>query len=170
MKLLIRPASGRDLAGINDIYNDAVLNTTATFDLDPRDEEGARAWYHAHGPQYPIFVAEREQQVVGWSSLSPYAPRPAYRFSVEDSVYVHRDYRGQGVGRALLEPLLTAAAALGYHAVIAKIAEHNEASLALHRRAGFVPVGTLKAVGWKFHRWLDVEILQLLLPGNGAQW
>lgn len=161
--ILVRPASGRDLAAINEIYNDAVLNTTATFDVEPRDEEAARAWYLAHGPAYPLLVAERGRTIVGWSSLSPYAPRPAYRFTVEDSVYVHRDCRGQGVGRVLLASLLEAAVALGYHSVIAKIADGNEPSLALHRRAGFAPVGTLRAVGWKFGRWLDVEILQLLL-------
>ena len=143
----IRPASGRDITAINDIYNRAVLKTTATFELDPRDEEAARVWFLAHGPTYPIFVAERDGEVIGWSSLSPYAPRPGYRYTVEDSVYVREDCRGQRVGSALMYALVEAAAALGYRAVVAKIADHNEASLALHRSAGFQHVGVLTTVG-----------------------
>ncbi|MGE5599195.1 MAG: GNAT family N-acetyltransferase, partial [Bacteroidota bacterium] len=163
----VRPASGRDLDAMNDIYNESVLNSTATFDLEPRDADAARAWFLAHGPAYPLLVAEQGETVVGWASLSPFAPRPAYRLTVEDSVYVHRDHRGRGVGRALLRELLTAASALGYHAVIAKIADHNESSLALHRRFGFVAAGTLKEVGWKFGKWLDVDILQRSLAEPG---
>ena len=162
--LLIRPAAGRDIKAINDIYNQAVVKTTATFELDPRDGEAARVWFLAHGPTYPIFVAERDGEVIGWSSLSPYAPRPGYRFTVEDSIYVREDCRGQRVGSALMHAVVEAAVALGYRAVVAKIADHNQASLALHRAAGFQPVGVLTMVGRKFGRWLDVDLLELLLP------
>ncbi|MCL6613078.1 MAG: GNAT family N-acetyltransferase [Firmicutes bacterium] len=161
---LVRPAALEDLPAIEEIYNEAGVATTASFDLQPRTEEEARAWFLAHGPAYPIFVAEMDGRVVGWASLSPYAAKEAYRYTVEDSVYVHREFRGRGVGRALLMAVMEAAAALGYRAVVAKIADGNEASLALHRRAGFVHVGTLIAVGRKFGRWLDVDFLELLLP------
>lgn len=160
----IRPAAGRDIPAINEIYNLGGIQTTASFELEPRSEEAARAWYLAHGPAYPIFVAERDGEVIGWSSLSPYAPRPGYRYTVEDSVYVRADCRGQGVGSALMKAVVEAAAALGYRALVAKIADHNEASLALHRAAGFQPVGVLTAVGRKFGRWLDVDLLELVLP------
>ncbi len=160
----IRPAAGRDIKAINDIYNQAVLETTATFELNPRDEEAARAWFLAHGPAYPVFVAERAGRVIGWSSLGPYAPRPGYRYTVEDSVYVREDSRGQGVGSALMRAVVEAAAALGYRAVVARIADHNQASLALHRAAGFRHVGVLTAVGRKFGRWLDVDLMELVLP------
>jgi len=162
----IRLACGDDLREINSIYNEAVLNTTATFDLEIRELQSARAWYHAHGPAYPIFVAEENAQVIGWSSLSPFAPRPAYRFTAEDSIYIHQDFRGRGAGGALLRALLEAADALGYKAIIAKIAEHNEVSLALHHRAGFIMAGTLQSVGYKFGRWIDLDLLQRLLPAH----
>lgn len=160
----IRPAAGPDITAINDIYNQAVVKTTATFELNPRDGEAARAWYLAHGPTYPVFVAERDGEVIGWSSLSPYAPRPGYRYTVEDSVYVREGCRGQGVGSALLRAVVEAAAALGYRALVAKIADHNEASLALHRTVGFQHVGVLTTVGRKFGRWLDVDLMELVLP------
>ena len=166
--LLIRPASGRDIGAMNEIYNDAAVNTTASFDLEPRGDEEARALFLAHGPAYPLLAAEQDGLVVGWASLSPFAPRRGYRYTVEDSVYVRRDRRGQGVGRALLAALIEAAAALGYRAIVAKVADHNEASLALHRSAGFAPVGTLRAVGRKFGRWLDVDLLELVLPERSA--
>ncbi|MGE5527570.1 MAG: N-acetyltransferase family protein [Patescibacteria group bacterium] len=164
----IRSASGGDLAAINDIYNDAVLHTTATFDLEPRGMEEASAWFRAHGAAYPLFVAACGGRVIGWSSLSPYAPRPAYRYTVEDSVYVHRDYRGRGAGRALLAAVVQAAAALGYRAIVAKVADHNGPSLAVHKALGFAEIGTLIAVGYKFDRWLDVDLLELLLPAGRA--
>jgi len=162
---VIRPATLEDLPAIEEIYNEGGVATTASFDLEPRSWEEARAWFLAHGAVYPIFVAETAGgRVAGWAALSPYAARKAYRYTVEDSVYVHRDFRGQGAGRALLAAVVEAAAALGYRAVVAKIADGNEASLALHRRAGFVHVGRLVAVGRKFGRWLDVDFLELLLP------
>ncbi len=160
----IRAATGADIAAINEIYNEGGVMTTASFDTEPQSEERARAWFLSHGPAYPIFVAERDGQVIGWSALSPFAPRAAYRLTVEDSVYVRAGFRGQGTGRALLQAAVEAARALGYRAVIAKIADHNGPSLALHERMGFVRVGALAAVGRKFGRWLDVEILELLFP------
>ncbi len=169
MNLTVRAARYDDLAALNAIYNESVLHSTATFDVEPRGEEEARAWFLGHGPAYPLFTAEAEGRILGWSSLSPFAPRPAYRFTVEDSIYVHEDYRGQGVGRSLLTAALAAAQALGYRAVVAKIADHNEASLALHQGLGFMPAGTLTAVGWKFGRWLDVDYLELLLAKEGGR-
>ena len=160
----VRPAGGPDITAINDIYNQAVVHTTATFELDPRDGQAARAWFLAHGPTYPVFAAERDGEVIGWSSLSPYAPRPGYQYTAEDSVYVREDCRGQRVGSALMYALVEAAAALGYRAVVAKIADQNEASLALHRAAGFQHVGVLTTVGRKFGRWLDVDPMELVLP------
>jgi len=162
----VRRATMDDLAAIEEIYNEAGIATTASFELAPRSVEEAQAWFDAHGPAYPIFVAVRDGRVIGWASLSPYSPMAAYRYTVEDSVYVHSGFRRQGVGHALLAAVVEAAAALGYRAVVAKIVAGNEASLALHRKAGFVPVGKLVGVGYKFDRWLDVDLLELFLPAG----
>ncbi|NLG84301.1 MAG: N-acetyltransferase [Firmicutes bacterium] len=162
----VRRATMDDLAAIEEIYNEAGIATTASFELAPRSVEEAQAWFDAHGPAYPIFVAVRDGRVIGWASLSPYSPMAAYRYTVEDSVYVHSGFRRHGVGHALLAAVVEAAAALGYRAVVAKIVAGNEASLALHRKAGFVPVGKLVGVGYKFDRWLDVDLLELFLPAG----
>lgn len=165
MQLVVRPAEERDIPALLAIYNEAVLTTTATYDIEPQSIDARRAWFEERRAQgLPVFVAERGGRVVGWSALNPFRPRPGYRFTVENSVYVAGDARGQGVGAALLPPLVERARALGCHAIIAGIDAANDASLRLHARHGFEKVAHLKEVGWKFGRWLDVVYLQLTLP------
>jgi phosphinothricin acetyltransferase len=106
---------------------------------------------------------------VGFGSLSAYRDRPAYRTTVEDSVYVHPDHQGRGVGRAVLGELVEVANARGFHTVIARIVGHNEASIAVHERLGFEPVGVEREVGRKFHQWLDVVVMQRLLGDAGVE-
>lgn len=165
MGVLIRPATRADVPAILDIYNEAVINTTASYDYEPTTLDARMAWFEAHASAgYPVLVAEDERDgVVGWSSLSAFHPRAGYRFTVEDSVYIAPGCRGRGVGRQLLAPLIEQARLSGYRAIIALIDSENAASIRLHARFGFERAAYLKQVGYKFGRWLDVVYMQLLL-------
>jgi phosphinothricin acetyltransferase len=161
--LRIEPACRRHLQAITEIYNDAVVNTTATFDSAPRTIEEQEAWMDAHGDRYPIIIASIDVELVGWGSLSAHGDRDCYRNTAEDSVYVRSDFRGRGIGTRILDVLVGEARRSGYHALIARIDAGNEASIALHAAAGFEEVGMLREVGYKFGRWLDVVLMELLL-------
>jgi L-amino acid N-acyltransferase YncA len=161
--ILIRDAGEADLERINDIYTQAVLRSTATFDTAARTMEERRVWFSRHGGAHPVVVAEEGADIYGWAALSRYSSRSAYDHTVEDSVYIAEECRGKGIGTLLLAELILQARRLGHHAVIARIAQDNPASIRLHEAAGFFPVGTLKEVGLKFGRLLDVHILELLL-------
>ena len=161
---LIREAAPADAAAINDIYNDAVLASTATFHIQPLTLDERLAWLHEHSATlYPAFVAETDGRIAGWAALSRYATRCAYRFTVEDSIYVARDCRRRGIGAALLRRLLLAAAECRHHSVIAQVADHNRASIMLHEAFGFRTVGELKEVGFKLGHWLDITLMQKMI-------
>ena len=167
MPLTVRLAVDTDAEAIRDIYNQEVLGSTVTFDLVPRGLETQVAWLAAHDGAHPATVATDEAgEVVGFGSLSPWRSRPAYNTSVEDSVYVRDDQRGQGVGRLLLADLVERARSHGFHAVFARIVGGHEASIALHVALGFEVAGVEREVGRKFGRWLDVVVMELLL-GEG---
>lgn len=161
----IRAATIEDVPEILAIYNDAVLTQTCTADVEPRNLEERLDWYRDrmhHG--CPVFVAEgSEGEVVGWSSYCFYHPRPGYRFTVENSVYVAVDRRGQGIGKRLLLPLIESAKTQKLHSIIASIDGDNEASIRLHAGFGFQLAGRLRETVRKFDRWLDVVYMQLLL-------
>ena len=161
----IRPALLADLPGILEIYNEAVLNTTASYDYEPRTLEQRLTWFEDHQKQnYPVFVAENDQrQIAGWSALNPFHARPGYRFTAENSVYVAADARGRGIGKLLMPPLIAAARQRRLRAIIAAIDAQNEVSIRLHAGFGFEKVACLKQVGFKFGRWLDVVYMELLL-------
>ena len=151
-----------DAEAIRAIYNLEVLTGTNTFDLVPRTLEDQQAWIDRHRGAHPAVVAW-DDRVLGFAVVSPFRDRAAYATTVEDSVYVHREHRGKGVGRALLEEVLCLAAGHGFHAVIARISSENDASLHLHRACGFELVGIEKEVGRKHGRWLDVAELQKMV-------
>jgi L-amino acid N-acyltransferase YncA len=159
----LREATDADQGAIMGIYNDAVLHSTATFDLEPRIWERQRRWLHEHRSPYGIFVATQGDAVVGWGSLSPFRPKPGYRFTAEDSIYVHRDFRGRGIGASLLGLLLEAASRGRFHCVMALIDGDNAVSIRLHERFGFRQVGIFREVGFKFDRWLDVVHMQRMV-------
>jgi phosphinothricin acetyltransferase len=159
----VRLASLDDADAVRDIYNAEVTETTVTFDITPRSTDAQRAWIADHQGAHPAVVAVAGREVVGFGSLSRYRDRPAYSTTVEDSVYVHRQHRGSGVGRALLEELVQLAGAHGFHSVMGRIVGGHEASIALHRSCGFVLVGVEREVGRKFGRWLDVVVMQRLI-------
>jgi phosphinothricin acetyltransferase len=159
----IRPSQEGDSEAIRAIYNHEVENSTATFDLVPRSPREQRDWIANRSGAFSVLVAEWEGEVVGFASISPYKERPAYRTTVEDSVYVRRDRHGLGIGKALLLALLDAAEASGFHAVMARIEASGTASRALHEACGFQLVGIEREVGRKFNRWLDTALMQCLL-------
>jgi L-amino acid N-acyltransferase YncA len=159
----LRLATSEDAEAIRQIYNLEVTTSTATFDLVPRSLEDQRAWLEARSGAHAVLVATVDETVVGFGSLSPWRDRPAYATTVEDSVYVHRDHHGQGVGKALLSALVDTATAHGFHACMARIVGGHEASIALHRACGFEVVGTEREVGRKLGRWLDVMLMERLL-------
>ncbi len=159
----VRLASPTDAEATRAIYNAEVTTTTVTFDLVPRSLEDQLAWIESHAGAHPAVVATDGGEVVGFGSLSQYRSRPAYSTTVEDSVYVRADRRGQGYGRAILSELVALATVHGFHSVIARIVGGHEASISLHRSCAFDLVGVEREVGRKFGRWLDVVVMQRLL-------
>jgi L-amino acid N-acyltransferase YncA len=170
-QLIIRPSTDADLPGITAIYAHHVLHGTGTFETDPpstADMATRRADVLAKG--LPYLVAEQNGQVLGFAYCNWFKPRPAYRFSAEDSIYVAHDQAGRGLGRALLAELCTQAQRAGLRKLIAVIGDSgNLGSIGVHAAAGFTPVGVLKDCGWKFGRWLDVVLMEKPLGlGSGA--
>ncbi len=165
----IRPSRPDDLAAITAIYGHAVRTGTGSFEIEPPDQaEMARRRDDILARGLPYLVAETAAGVMGYAYASPFRPRPAYRFSVENSVYVHADARGQGLGSLLLADLITRCTDWGARQMLAVIGDSaNAGSVALHRRAGFQAAGQFDNVGHKFGRWLDVVLMQRAL-GPGA--
>jgi phosphinothricin acetyltransferase len=162
-QLAIRQAREDDASAIAAIYNHYIATSTCTFATAVEDEAQRRAWLGAHDDGHPATVAELGHEIVGWAALSAYRARPAYRHTVEISVYVRHDHHGRGIGRTLLVDLIARARTLGHHSIVACIAADQAPSLALHARCGFVETGRLRDAGRKFERWLDVVFMQLML-------
>lgn len=164
MEPTIRLAEPRDAEAIREIYNLEVRETTVTFDLVPRTLEAQREWLVEHSGGHPAIAAVDETgRLMGFGSLSPYKERPAYFPTVEDSIYVHRDHRGAGVGRLVLAELIRLARTYGYHSVVARIVGGHHTSIKLHAAHGFELVGVEQQVGRKLGRWLDVVLMQKML-------
>ena len=161
-RTLIRPSTPADLPAITEIYRWNVVHGTGTFELDAPDlAEMTRRREDVMGKSLPWLVAERAGSILGYAYANQFRPRPAYRFCLEDSIYLAPAATRQGVGRLLLAELLARSEAAGARQMLAVIGDSaNAASIAVHRAFGFEPVGTLKAAGWKFDRWLDVVMMQ----------
>lgn len=159
----LRLATLDDAEAVRHIYNAEVTTSTVTFDIVPRSLDEQRRYLSDRSGAHAVIVAEDAGQVVGYGALSPWRAKPAYSTSVEDSVYVHRAHQGRGIGKVILTELVRVATAHGFHAVFARIVGGHEASIRLHRAAGFDIVGTEREVGRKFGRWLDVVVMELLL-------
>jgi len=159
----LRPATESDLPEITSIYNDAILNTVSTFDLEPKSLEEMGAWFAGHGDRYPVVVCSIEGRIVGYASLNEYSPKKAYAATAEVSVYVDSGRRGQGYGSTLLGAVIEAGARTGIHSMIARITEGNDVSVHLFEEFDFNHVGRLREVGVKFGRLLDVDIYQRTL-------
>ena len=160
-EISVRLAVVDDLDIINDIYNYYVRVSTCTYQEEPETLETRRKWFHSHeAGTHPIIVAEENGKILGWGSLSPYHSRCAYRFTVENSIYIHHEHLLQGIGSIILKDLVDRAGTLGYHVIIAAIDGEQTASIALHRKFGFIEVGQFREVGYKFGKWLDVVYLE----------
>ncbi|KES24065.1 MULTISPECIES: GNAT family N-acetyltransferase [Pseudomonas] len=165
--MLIRDANPTDLGALRDIYNDAVLNTTAIWNEVAIDLDNRRAWLELRAQQgFPVLVAEDAGEVVGYASYGPWRAFDGFRETVEHSVYVRADQRGKGVGPQLMQALVDRARAQGLHVMVAAIESGNAASIRLHERLGFATTGQMPQVGQKFGRWLDLTFMQLVLDAR----
>lgn len=162
-QLQVRKAGIADSEAVRDIRNDAVEHTTAVWTTVKQTPEEAAAWWAEYVGRGAAFVAELGGEVVGYACWAPWRPKEGYRHTLEDSVYVSRVHHGRGIGRALLTTLLGAARASGAHVMLADIESGNAASIALHASLGFETAGTLREIGTKFGRWLDLTIMRLEL-------
>jgi len=163
---MIREATLTDLMDILDIYNDAILHTTAVYTYKPQTLENRQNWYDQKMQEgYPIFVYELDKKVVGFATFGPFRAWPAYKYSIEHSIYVDKNYRKKGIGTALLKELIAIATDREYMTLIAGIDAQNEKSIDMHKNFGFVYAGTIKKAGFKFNTWLDLAFYQLELQG-----
>lgn len=163
---LIRDATEADLSVVMEIYNDAVANTTAIWNEILVDLDNRKDWFAARkGRGFPVLVAVVDGAVAGYASYGDWRAFDGYRHTVEHSVYVHRDCRGGGIGRLLMQELIARAAQNGVHVMIAAIESENAASIALHEKLGFRIAGKFSEVGTKFGRWLDLTCMELKVSG-----
>ncbi|MCP8968977.1 GNAT family N-acetyltransferase [Ectobacillus ponti] len=159
----IRTAVLADLSGILEIYNDAILHTAATLDLQPQTLAERANWFRRYNDTYPLIVAEEDGKILGYCSLSPFREKEAYKQTVEISVYVHPEARGKGLARRLIDRILELGRGAEHHVVIAGITRGNDTSVRLHESYGFTYVGCFQEVGYKFDAWQDVLFYQLIL-------
>jgi L-amino acid N-acyltransferase YncA len=158
-----RMATAQDAEPICQIYNQGIEDRVATLETELRTPDERRQWMAARGPRHPVLVAEADGRVVGWASLNPFNPRPAYDHVADLSVYIERGWRGQGVGRALLERLVTLAQEIGYHKLVLAAFPFNPGGMALYERMGFRTVGIYREQGWLDDRWVDTIVMERLL-------
>lgn len=170
-QLQVRLAAESDVPAILRIYNEAVLTTTATFDTNPESIEQRLAWFRQHDARHPILVVVYDGAVRGWASLSEWSTRCAYANTVEDSIYIEEAFQGRGAGKLLLARLIDAGRQARMRTIIARIATTQDVSIRLHAQAGFAAVGTMREVGEKFGKLLDVCIMQYIYapePRSGS--
>lgn len=162
----IRPATEQDLPAILEIYNEVLLNTTAAYVFEPHTLEMRQRWFHdLRSAGWPVIVSEENGVVTGFGNIATFRNKPGYRYTGEHTLHVHADHRGKGIGRALLQALITEAHRCELRALVGAIDSENTISLQLHAECGFVETGRMPQVAWKFGRWLDLVFMQLLLPG-----
>lgn len=163
---MIRNATEDDLPAILDIYNDAVLHTTAVYTYRPHTLDMRRQWFREHREAgCPVFVAEEAGAVAGFATYGQFRPWPAYKYSLEHSIYVHKDFRRRHIATSLMTKLLETASAEGYATMIAGIDADNAPSIHMHEQFGFTFAGKITRAGYKFGRWLDLVFYQKLLAG-----
>ncbi len=160
--ITIRPATASDIRWITQIYNEAIQNTTATFDTERKTLDDRTKWFDDHDEKHPVLIAEIENEVVGYASLSKWSDKCAYDGTAEVSVYIDRNHRSKGVGKKLLEVLTIAGKNAGLHNLISRITEGNLSSIHIHELYGFEHIGVMREAGIKFGKLLDVHLMQKL--------
>jgi len=161
--MLIRLAKIEDLKELLEIYNYAIKNLTATFDLVEQNLEERKPWFDSHRGKYPLLVAEVDGEIAGYCSLSSFKDKQAYEKTGELSIYLSPRFFGRGIGKALMKEIIQKARELNYHSIISVITDGNEISVKLHEKFGFKHAGCLKEAGYKFDKWIDVHYYQLIL-------
>lgn len=161
--MIIRKMKEEDLEEVNKIYNEEIRTSTATFNIKEWTNGDQKRWFEEHNKNYPIFVITENQKVVGWSSLSKWSDREAYKRTAELSIYLSKSARGKKLGTQLLNYIIDKAKKLPLHTLISLITSENEISIKIHEKFGFKNVGTMKEVGEKFGKLLDVVIYQKIL-------
>lgn len=159
----IRPATPNDVSRITEIYNEAIQNTTATFDTEIKTEQDRMKWFLDHDEMHPVLVAEINHEVIGFASLSRWSERCAYDGTAEVSVYIDRNFRGKGAGKKLLEVLTFTGQKIGLHNLISRISEGNMSSIHIHEQLGYEHIGVMREAGMKFGKMLDVHMMQKLV-------
>lgn len=155
-----------DLAAILEIYNEAILKTTAVYDYSPHTLEDRILWYEKKlADGFPVLVFKEDNIVVGFATYGPFRAWPAYKYTIEHSVYVHKNHRGKHIGTALLRELIKTADEKGYATMVAGIDAGNEESKLMHEKLGFIKAGTISKAGYKFGKWLDLTFYQYALQG-----
>ncbi|TKG96656.1 N-acetyltransferase family protein [Puteibacter caeruleilacunae] len=159
----ILAATTEDIQIITDIYNQAIRDTVATFDTDEKSITDRTDWFNQHDDTFKILVAKKDNQVIGWASLSKWSARSAYDKTAEISVYIDEHQQGLGAGKLLMKKIVEHAYTTDLHTIISRIAGDNDISVHLHKKYGFTIIGTMKEVGYKFNQFIDVHIMQLML-------
>jgi len=163
---MIREANENDLMDILEIYNDAILNTTAVYAYKAHTLNERAQWYKTKKQDgHPILVFEKDDKVVAFATFGPFRAWPAYKYTIEHSIYVHRNYRNQGIATKLMQEIIRIATERGYATLVAGIDAANENSIKMHERMGFKYSGVIKKAGYKFSKWLDLAFYQLELTG-----
>lgn len=163
---MIREAMQHDLIDILDIYNEAILHTTAVYDYKAHTLAERTEWYEKKKQDgYPLLVFEKEGKVVAYATFGPFRAWPAYKYTIEHSIYVHKDARGEGIATKLMEELIRIANQREYATLVAGIDAANEVSIKMHEKMGFTCSGVIKKAGYKFGEWLDLAFYQLELKG-----
>ena len=165
--ITIRQATEKDIPCITEIYNDAIKNTTATFDTEIKSVENRLKWFNDHDSKHPIIVAELKGKVIGYASLSPWSDRCAYESTAEVSVYIDKNFRGNGTGKKLLEVITLEGVKCGLHNILSRISEGNASSIHIHELMGYEHIGVIKQAGKKFGKYLDVHMMQKLIGNTG---
>jgi L-amino acid N-acyltransferase YncA len=162
---IVRCTYHQHASGILEIFNEAILNSTALFDYKPRAPDSMIQWFKSkeHGDFPVVGIEGTDQQLFGFASYGPFRAWPAYKYTVEHAVYVHKDHRGKGLGLKLMHALISAAQEQNYHLMVGGIEAGNVKSITLHEALGFTHAGTINQAGFKFGRWLDLSFYQLIL-------
>jgi len=164
--ITIRPATTSDVPRITEIYNEAIQNTTATFDTELKTVDDRMKWFNDHDAMHPVLVAEIENKVIGYASLTRWSDRCAYDGTAEVSVYIDHNFRGQGAGKKILEILTLEGEKAGLHNLISRISEGNLSSIHIHEKLGYEHIGVMREAGKKFGKMLDVHMMQKLVGGK----